>query len=43
MTARGKAFYCDDALWRKAKARAKKDGYDSVSSWLRNLIKEALK
>ena len=42
MTERGRAFYCPDLLWRKAKAQAKKDGYVSVSSWLRDLIQKAL-
>ena len=42
MTERGRAFYCPDALWRKAKAQAKKDGYVSVSAWLRELIEGAI-
>ena len=43
MTGRGRALYCEDSLWRKAKRFASKKGFVSVSDWIRGLMIEAMK
>ena len=43
MTGRGRAIYCEDSLWTKAKQFASKKGYVSISEWIRGLMVEAMK
>ncbi len=42
MTGRGRAIYCEDKLWNKAKRFASARGYVSVSDWIRTLIEREI-
>lgn len=42
MKARGRAIYCNDTLWKKAKKYATKQGFVSMSELIRHLLIKAM-
>ena len=42
MTGRGRVFYCDENLWKKIKAWARKKRFDSTSALIREAVKEKM-